>query len=364
MTILFRGTDRPTTLHSREELGRYLRHSLPSPELLADDAYAALSPAKRADYNRARCLYASGGIVIATPHVTEATRLLTQAFAVNVGRNSGHAGLMLDGDSTVGKTETAKTLMRTVYSQYRRLYPNFEDHDQIPVVYISVPAVSTGKLLMKTFADFLGLPVLGRESMGELRSRVVRALTAAGTQLIVVDELQNLVGRSAGLGESVDVLKNLHNEVQATFVYAGFGLKGGALLSGERGQQLRGRFTILEMNRLNLSDPADRKTWVGLIGAFEKKLPLHHQELGTLKKLSDYLYLRTSGSVGSLAKLLTLGTVELISNPAHTVERLTEEIMDTVKLDEYAEENYRVLLSRRAKGDKTLSYPIAGLVAA
>ena len=363
MTLLFHTNDRPSSLHDRDGLTTFLDRTVSRPDMLNDTDFDALSDTARAQYDRSRILYASGGIVIATPDVIEATRLLTQAFAVNVGRNSGHAGLMLNGDSTVGKTETAKTLMRTVYSQYRSMFPDFAEFDQIPVVYVSVPAASTGKLLMKTFADFLGLPVTGRESMGEIRMRVVQALTAAGTQLIIVDELQNLVGKSAGLGESVDVLKNLHNEVPATFVYAGFGLTNGALLSGPKGQQLRGRFTVLDMERLNLSDATDRKTWNKLIAAFEKKLPLRHQEVGTLRKLNSYLFMRTSGSIGSLAKLMTGSAIELITNPKYTEECLTEEVMDTVKLDQFAEENHTIMKARLGAGTKAPQYPIAGLVA-
>jgi len=364
MTLHFHTTDRPTSLHDRDGLTAFLNRSIPRPEILNDADYTALAAPARAAYDRSRVVYTSGGIVIATPHVTESIRLLKQAFSVNVGRNSGHAGLMLNGDSTIGKTETAKTLMRTVFSQYTRMFPDYEDHDRLPVVYVSVPAASTGKLLMKTFAEFLGLPVTGRESMGDLRHRVVQALIAAGTQLIVVDELQNLVGRSVGLGESVDVLKNLHNEVPATFVYAGFGLTNGELLSGPKGQQLRGRFSIFDMERLNLGDAADRKTWTGLIAAFEKKLPLRHHEIGSLRLLRDYLYLRTSGSIGSLAKLLTGATIELITNPKYTEECLTEEVMSTIKLDQFAEENYKVKMAARNKGSKAVQYPMTGLASA
>ena len=364
MTLLFHNADRPASLHDRDGLTSFLNTSIPRPEILSDADYDALTTDARTSYDRSRILYTSGGIVIATPHVTESIRLLTQAFAVNVGRNSGHAGLMLNGDSTVGKTETAKALMRTVFSQYTRMFPDYETYGHLPVVYVSVPAASNGKLLMKTFAEFLRLPVTGRESMGEIRQRVVQALIAAGTQLIVVDELQNLVGRSVGLGESVDVLKNLHNEVPATFVYAGFGLTNGELLSGAKGQQLRGRFSIFDMERLNLADAADRKTWTGLIAAFEKKLPLRHQEIGSLKLLRDYLYLRTSGSIGSLAKLLTGATIELITKAKYTEECLTEAVMNTVKLDQFAEENYKVKMAALGKSNKTQQYPLIGLASA
>ena len=364
MSIMFHDADRTSAIHTLAELTAFLKTDFTRPEMLTDQDYDCLSDIDRDVYDRARMLYASGGIVLATPHVQEASRLLTQAFAVNVGRNSGHVGLLLDGDSTVGKTETTKTLMRTVYSQYKRFFPDFENHNRIPIVYISVPASSTAKLLIKAFAEFFGLPVISRESMGDMRVRVVKALIAAGTQLIVVDELQNLVGRSLGLGESVDILKNLHNEVPATFVYAGFQLADSTLLAGTKGQQLRGRFTILTMDRLNLSDPADRKTWAGLIAGFEKKLPLRHQVLGTLKEHRDYLYMRTSGSIGSLAKLLTASAAELINNPAHTIERLTEAVMDTVTLDIYAEENYSILKNRQTKGTKSAMHSMAELISA
>lgn len=125
-------------------------------------------------------------------------------------------------------------------------------------------------------------------------------------------------------------------------------------------QQLRGRFSIFDMERLNLGDAADRKTWTGLIAAFEKKLPLRHQEIGSLRLLRDYLYLRTSGSIGSLAKLLTGATIELITNPKYTEERLTEEVMSTIKLDQFAEENYKVKMAARNKGSKALQYPMTG----
>jgi hypothetical protein len=364
MTIMFHAEDIASALHDKDSLAAYLTTKIARPDMMSDVAYAAAAETDRAAYNRARCLYASGGIVMATPHVMQATELLTDAFAVNVGRNSGHVGLLLDGDSTVGKTETTKTLMRTVFSQYTRLYPKFHDDGIIPVVFISVPAVSTGKLLMQTFADFLHLPYTERDSMGTLRSRVVQSLKAARTQLIVVDELQNLVGRSAGLGESVDVLKNLHNEVSATFVYAGFGLATGDLLAGARGQQLRGRFTILSMDRLNLSDPADKKTWKQLINGFEKKLPLHHQVAGSLWAHNEYLYMRTSGSIGSLAKLLALSTRRIIDSDTITVETITQDVMDTVTLDVFAEENYKIKLAALKRTSRANQYPISGLDAA
>lgn len=351
MFLQFHTDDQAAPLQTRHGLEAFLASNPNPPTPLGRATYQALPEAERIIYDRARTIYISGGIVIQTPQLAQARRILQQCFAVNVGRNSGHAGLILNGDSTIGKTETTKALMRLVHTQYSRAYPDFAQAGRIPIVYISVPAASNGKTLMKAFADFLGLPVATRESMGDIRARVVSALRSAGTQLIVVDELQNLVGRTAGLGESVDVLKNLHNELSATFVYAGYELTSSNLLTGTRGQQLRGRFSVLNMERVNVTEPADRRTWKGLLLGFEKKLTLHDQTPGSLLAHTDYLFERTSGSIGSLARLLISSASELINSGPDALEMLTPKIMDNHEVDRHATAERANILARKKKAD-------------
>lgn len=351
--IQFHTNDRPAALHRMEDLDRYLSTPITVPEAIDDAAYQRMSSADRAAYDRSRVLYLSGGIVIDTPQVSRARLLLTQHFAENAGRNSGHAGLMLSGDSTVGKTTTCKALMRYVHSQYDKQYPDFRKHGRVPVVYIEVPAGSTGKLLMKTFADFFGLTVRSGESMVSIRTRVVDLLNDAGTQLIVVDELHNLMGGTRQNGESVDVLKNLHNDLAATFVYAGIDLMDSALLTGARGRQISGRFTALEMTRLDVTDAEDRATWIRLITKLEKMLPLRHHEAGTLKTLAPYLYERTSGSIGSLSRLITGAAIETIMNPNITKETLDKDLLETRVLDIAAETARKARALRAATRNKS-----------
>lgn len=355
--LQFHNIDRPAALHRHEDLHRYLSTTVARPEVLTDSAYHSLSASEQGAHDRSRVLYLSGGILVDTPHLQRAKKLLTQSFAENIGRNSGHAGLMLSGDSTVGKTTTAKALMRYVFSQYGKQFPDFSQHDRIPVAYIEVPAGSTGKLLMKTFAHFLGLTVRTAESMVDIRNRVVEALNQAGTQLIVVDELQNLAGKSPGNGESVDVLKNLHNDLPATFVYAGLDLTSGEILAGTRGQQLSGRFNLLQMGRFTRSNPTDRAAWLRLVNTFEKCLPLRDHELGTLPSMSDYLFDRTNGSIGSLGRLLTGAAIESISVGKSGREQITLELLEEQILDIAAEDYYastRRTVSKRSATKKLL----------
>lgn len=344
--IQFHSTDRPTSLHRYEGLTAYLESTGTAPKTLSSEEFSALSADERDAYDRRRVLHLSGGILLNTPYLAQAKRLLTDCFKENVGSNSGHTGLMLSGRSTLGKTTIAKALMRYVYAQYARQVPEFREFGQRPVIYIEVPAASTGKLLMRRFADFFGQSGKSSESMGSIRTRIVDLIAAAGTQLIVVDELHNLAKSSTGNGESVDLLKDLHNDLAATFMYAGIDLTGGDLLAGSRGQQIAGRFKVLEMSPYVYSDATDRKTWQGLIAAFEKQLLLHDHEMGSLLKLKDYLYARTGGSLGSLGRLLTGSAIEAITNPDIKVEQIDQDLLATRTVDFTAEARYAQWLAR------------------
>lgn len=360
--IQFHSTDRPASLHTRESLTTYLETTIVKPTVMSAEALANLAKGARDSYNRSRILYLSGGILLDTPYLREAKVILEDCFAENIGRNSGHAGLLITGDSTLGKTTMAKALMKWARHHYETFVPDYRDYDQIPVIYICVPAASTGKLLMKTFAQFLGLTVRNGESMGNIRSRVVEAIRAANTQLVVVDEVHNLAGRSSGKGDSVDLLKELSNEVPATFVYAGIDLAEGTLLAGGRGKQVSGRFAALDMVRFNWSNADDRKVWRGLVSAFEDELLLNEHESGTLLAQSDYLFDRTGGSIGSLGRLLTGSAIEAINNPRIKTERLDQVLLDSRKLDLAAETAYAA--SKTRAGRKHTAAGIAESMAA
>jgi Bacterial TniB protein len=334
----FHSTDRPATLFTREGLTTYLNtEPARRPEDLTDAAYKKLGDDKRRAYDRQRIIYLSGGITFTTRYVTQAVKQLNEAFAKNAGDNSGNHGVMLDGRSTMGKTTTLKMLMRYIYGQYQRFSPGFEPGDGVPVVFIEVPAGSTGKSLMRTFANFFGAPVGTTENMVSIRTRVGDLMEASGTQLVVVDDLHTLAARSNANGESVDALKNLHDQLAATFLYAGVNLAKGSLLSGDRGEQLRARYSFVEMERFGYDTAADRAYWKKMVEGFENALPLRHHERGTIAAMSDYCYERTSGSIGSLAQLITGSAIEVITNDKFEHEEIDRELMDSIALDKEAE---------------------------
>lgn len=350
--ILFHTTDRPGRLDEREGLTHYLTNTIDRPDALTEAEYQALPANGRAAYDRARIRYLSGGILIHTPQLQKAKTTIKRLLAENLGRNSGHSGLMLSGASTLGKTTTAKALMRYVHSMYRRQFPTFAEHGHVPVVYVEVPAGSTGKLLMSAFARFFGITIAPRDTMDSIKNRVVTALNTANTQLVVVDELHNLNASNRANGETIDMLKALHNQVPATFVYAGIELASAQLLSGPRGQQLSARFTKMDLPRFNFGHPVEAAQWAGIVKKFEDALPLSHHTPGTLLRLSPYLYERTNGSIGSLGKLITSTAIGLIMDEDPAKEAITQDLLDEQVLDIAAEESYANARTRTATSRK------------
>ncbi len=347
-TLTFTTHDFETTaLNRRESLLHYLKTPLTAPEPLPADA----TRADRLAWDQARMDYLSGGIFLATSASKTGMQLLTRAFQENRARNSGHAGVMLSGNSTLGKTTTAKRLMRWVLSQYAAQVPDWEKFEHVPVMYIETPPGSNAKALLKEFAEFFGLSVLARDSMADLRTKVVAAIRRARTQLIVIDELHNLSGRGAGLGEAVDLLKGLHNDVAATFLYCGIDVTNSTLMDGPRGQQLKSRFSVLPLTRYEWSNAEHRSEWKKLIRGFEASLQLTDHPMKTLDGEAEYLYQRTGGSIGSLGRLLTGVAIDLIQNGAH--ERLTRTNLDAYTLDLTAETFYENVRNRQTKRGMT-----------
>ncbi|MGZ0712303.1 TniB family NTP-binding protein (plasmid) [Coraliomargarita sp. W4R53] len=336
-----------TALNRRESLLHYLQHPLQAPTPLGDQ-----TPSTQAVFNQQRMDYLSGGIVLQTPAVTTGKQLLTRAFQENRARNSGHAGVMLSGGSTLGKTTAAKRLMRWVFEEYVTQIPEWRSFEHVPVMYVEVPASSNAKGLLKEFCDFFGLPVRSRDSTGDLRTKVIAAIRRARTQLIVIDELHNLSGRAAGLGESVDLLKGLHNDIAATFLYCGIDVTNSTLMHGPRGQQLSSRFSVLELKTYQWSNATDRADWKRLIRGFETQLQLHDHPVRTLDTHAEYLYQRTGGSIGSLGRLLTGTAIDLIQDKTD-IERLDLARLDAYRLDLTAETFYKNVRTRAGNRSKT-----------
>lgn len=324
-------------LDRREGLLQILSDQTERPSTPSLAEYQSMPSSEREAVDVARLTYMSKGLTVATPQIRKLLNQVQLAIMNNRDKLSGRGGVMISGESAVGKTTACLSVMRRVSALYNRQYDGFQQRDEVPVAYVEVPAGSSAKAMVGRFSEFYGLEFAARDSLEVILKAVVTAMRSCRTQMVVVDELQNLSRVSPGNGDSVDVLKSLSNQVPATFVYSGINIHQGGLLAGERGSQIGRRFTLLRMSPYGRATPDDKKVWNGIIMAFSQELPLLAHSTEGLLKDSAWLHKRSGGNIGTLQRLIVGGAQLLILDGDPERENLTREHMQDIPLDLTAE---------------------------
>jgi hypothetical protein len=206
---------------------------------------------------------------------------------------------------------------------HRRRHPRCGD--DIPVVYITVPPAATPKMIAAEFARFLGLPVTRRANITDIIEAVCGVCADTKTSVICVDEIHNLNIATRAGAEASDTLKYFSERIPATFVFAGINVERAGLLTGARGEQIAGRFSMVRTGPFACGDQ-----WATLIAALEGSLRLHRHRPGSLPDLAAYLHQRTGGMIGSLLWLVRSAAIQAVIDGT---EQVTRKAMDTLQVD-------------------------------
>jgi hypothetical protein len=187
-------------------------------------------------------------------------------------------------------------------------------------------------------------------------------LLSCEVRLLIIDDLHFLHWQHNGGIEISNHFKFIANEFPLTLLSIGVGL-------GERGVLLEGttyadavlaqttrRTTMLEMRPFAIDTERGRREWQRLMTALQQRLVLARKFPGMLTdELSDYLFNRSTGHIGSLMTLLERGCQRAIRRGT---EALTKPLLDTIKIDSAAEQARRELESAyRTRGLRTQRRP-------
>ncbi|WP_186760529.1 TniB family NTP-binding protein [Arthrobacter alpinus] len=305
----------------------FVASTAPTIEAIDPAGVAALSASKREAYDDQRISYHSELVIVETSTVRRIInqgRLLTM---LNQREISARRGLVVSGPWASGKTTAIKLLGKTHELLIQRKYPN--QHDRIPVVYITTPPKGSPKKLASEFANFLGLPYRPRQNVTDIADAVCQVLTMAKTDLVIVDEIHNLnLATSAGEDMS-DHLKYFTEHMPATFVYAGINVENSGLFTGLRGKQISARSVLMTTGPFPLTEE-----WDALVATLEAGLRLHDHVPGSLIAQTQYLHHRTGGSISSLSHLIREAAIVAILNGT---ERIDRALLDEISLDHAAE---------------------------
>ena len=293
------------------------------PPLLDGQVWHGLDDDKRLAYDEDRIAHHSRLLVVQTPAIRDVITTGRRLAHLNKAAHYGRCGLIVSGPARTGKTTAITQLGKTIEVIHRRRHPG--SGNDIPVVYITVPPAATPKMIAVEFARFLGLPLSRRSNITDITDAVCGVCADTKTSLVCVDEIHNLNIATRAGAEASDTLKYFSERIPATFVYAGINVERAGLLSGARGQQIAGRFTMVRTGPFGQD-----QQWITLIAALEGSLRLHRHRSGALPQLGGYLHQRTHGMIGSLLWLIRSAAIQAVTDGT---EKITRKDLDAIHVD-------------------------------
>ncbi|MFI2026445.1 TniB family NTP-binding protein [Streptomyces buecherae] len=290
-----------------------------------------------------RLAYHSAFVTIRTPAIsTLATQVRTLMILGRHQQTTARPSLIVTGPAAAGKTTALLHVGRACHLAHTRKNPTPPGtaHPAVPVAYVLVPPGATAKTLTAEFARYLGIPTTTRMTQTQITDAVCHTYTAAGIQLVLIDEIHRLNPRTTTGSQAADLLKDLTERLPATFVYAGINLPDTPLFSGTRGAQLAGRATLIACGPLPARH-GTREPFRDVITDIENALDLTHHKNGTLPRHAPYLHQRTAGRIRSLTRLIRQAAITAITAICDGTERITKQSLEAIRLDHLAETHHR-----------------------
>ncbi len=322
------------------------RPKLHRPKRLSRSEIESLSAEDVALYNRERRIFAND-VVFETPYMAEARLQLLALLRSNLHlSNAPGFGFALDGLGSFGKSTILYELGRE-YERSRRTELGIAFNEPVetdaggiwlPVAYGSLTGDTTERGVLSSLAGFYDVPQpRNRRNNSERMEALVDIMDACGTELLMIDDFHHLKVTSAHYAATSNFIKSLASLSNVTICVAGVELIAGGLF--DEGTSLKrtptaGRLSCVEVRPFDINDEEGRVGWRAVVEAFDSTVILADHSPGDLLKLQNYLWDRTGGVVGSLARLIRIGIDLAIENE---IESLPRELIDQVKLDEAAE---------------------------
>lgn len=221
------------------------------------------------------------------------------------------------GDSNNGKT----TILNYFMEQHPPVLKGGQNH--IPIVYFTAPIAPSSNILYEKILDALNVPYLTTESSSRKEKQVENVLSALGTKMIIIDEMQDIY--HGGVREQtkfLSALKQLGTNAKVSVIAVGVP-EVQRTLSSEI--QIARRFDTLRLDTWEFNEDFAR-----LLMSFEKTLPLREPSRLYRKSLLQKIHLMSEGLIGEVAKILTKATIYAIQNNKESIDL---EILDSIQYE-------------------------------
>jgi hypothetical protein len=320
------------------------------PQRLSKRALAALDQATLDGYNRSRRFWHANLGPLKTPQLAELHEDLWDILDSNLQDGDKAKGAVaVDAFPGMGKTTAVLAFakqfhLREIAEAGER---TAQGHQRLPVCRVGLSGNTGMKDFNRAMLEFFGHPGHASGTTTQFANRALDCVISCESRLLIVDDLHFLRWRHRSAVEISNHFKYIANEFPVTLLFIGVGLAKRGLfhemdLNGSTVLAQTGRrTTALGMEPFRITEEHQRRDWHNTLLGIERRLVLARAHRGMLAEdLSDYLFARTSGHIGSLMTLVNRGCQRAIRT---SEERLTRDLLDNVKIDAVAEKGRREL---------------------
>ena len=314
------------------------------PEPLTRTEIEALGENAYEDYNRQRREWHANLGPIKTPQLAALHEDLWDIVDSNAQDGDKAKGaIAIDAFPGLGKTTSVLAFAKDLHRREIKAEgaQTSAGHERWPVCRVGLTG-NTGMLdFNRAMLSFFAHPGVSRGNAAQFAHRAMDNVLACESRVLIVDDLHFLRWRNTTGVEISNHFKYIANEFPVTLIFIGVGLAARGLFSEGCSYedavlaQTGRRTTQLDMRPFTVDNDEGRREWRQLLLTLEKRIVLADKHPGMLADdLSDYLFARSTGHIGSLMTLINRGCQRAVRTG---VERIDIELLDRVKNDTAAE---------------------------
>jgi len=320
------------------------------PEPLTRTDIEALGETAYEDYNRQRREWHANLGPINTPQMKGLHDDLWDIVDSNLQDGDKAKGAVaIDAFPGLGKTTSVLDFAKKYHRREITAKGPHTDagHEHWPACRVGLTGNTAMVAFNRAMLAFFAHPGVTRGNAAHFAHRALDNVLACETRVLIVDDLHFLRWRNTAGVETSNHFKYIANEFPVTIVFVGVGLAARGLFSEGSSYedaviaQTGRRTTKLDMLPFTIDDDERCHEWRTLLLALEKRIVLADKRPGMLADdLSDYLFARSTGHIGSLMTLINRGCQRAVRTGT---EVLTRDLLDQVKNDEASEKARREL---------------------
>jgi hypothetical protein len=347
---------------SRKEGFRRTAEALarPQPDLHTRSQLSQLGDGALSEYNQLRRRHHANLGPLRTPQLVALHEDLWDIIDSNEqDGDKVKGGIAVDAFPGLGKTTAVLALARQFHR--REIEGNGaltdDGHERWPVCRVGLTSNTSMRDFNRAMLEFYGHPGRFKGTTADFGYRALDSVMSSETKVLIVDDLHFLKWTNQNGIEVSNHFKYIANEFPITLILIGVGLEArGVFDEGDSYEdavlaQTGRRTTRLGMDPFMINSEKDRTRWRDTLLAIEKRLVLADKYQGMVAdELSDYLFARSTGHIGSLMTLINRGCQRAVRTG---VERLDTELLNQVKNDAASEKGRLELELAFSSGKKT-----------